>query len=113
MKNLIDEIKKFNYERDWDQFHSPKNLAISICIEAAELLENFQWENKDIIEVKEDKKIMKSVREELADIFIYSLNLAEKLDIDIEKSIKKKLMVNKKNYPVDQSRGSAKKYNEL
>jgi len=113
MEKLLSEIKQFNSERDWDQYHSPKNLAVSICIEAAELLENFQWEDKKVSEIKKDEKIVGCVGEELADIFIYALNLADKLGIDIEKSIKKKLEINRKKYPIEKAHGSAKKYNQI
>ena len=113
MEKLLNEIRQFNSERDWDQYHSPKNLAVSICIEAAELLENFQWEDKDVPVIKKDKEFMRKVSEEMADIFIYALNLADKLNIDIEKSIKEKLEINRKKYPIEKAHGSAKKYNEL
>jgi NTP pyrophosphatase (non-canonical NTP hydrolase) len=113
MKELLEMIREFNKERDWDQYHSPKNLAISISIEAGELLENFQWEDKSLNQIKEDKAILKRVSEELADIFIYSLNLADKLDINIEEAIKKKLVLNRRKYPIEKSHSSAKKYTDL
>lgn len=112
-QNLIELIREFNAERDWEKFHSPKNLAISISIEAAELLENFQWENKSANEIKRDKKQLQKISEELADIFIYSLNLIDKLGINIEHSIKRKLEINRKKYPLKKAKGSSKKYNEL
>lgn len=104
MKNLIAKIIEFNEERDWDQFHSPENLAKSICIEAGELLECFQWDsNYDIDEVKS----------ELADIINYSLLLAEKLDVDPEQIVLNKMEITAKKYPVEKSKGTSTKYTKL
>mgnify|MGYP001132063310 CR=1 FL=1 len=105
MEELINIIKKFNIERDWDQFHSPENLAKSISIEAGELLECFQWnsENYD----KDD------VCEELADVFTYCIMMADKLGVKPEEIILKKLEKTKKKYPVEKSRGVSTKYNKL
>lgn len=105
MKEIIDEIEKFNKERDWDQFHSPENLAKSISIEAAELLECFQWDGENFN--KED------VYEELADVFTYCFQLAMKLEVDPKEIILKKLEKTKKKYPVDKSKGISTKYNKL
>lgn len=98
------EILAFNKERDWDQFHSPENLAKSIAIEAGELLECFQW-NNDFN--KED------VCEELADVVDYCILLADKLDVDLEDILLKKLEISKKKYPVEKAKGTSKKYTEL
>lgn len=98
------EIIAFNKERDWDQFHSPENLAKSIAIEAGELLECFQW-NNDFN--KED------VCEELADVVDYCILLADKLDVDLEDILLKKLEISKKKYPVEKAKGTSKKYTEL
>lgn len=104
MKNLIAKIIEFNEERDWDQFHSPENLAKSICIEAGELLECFQWDsNYDIDEVKS----------ELADIINYSLLLAEKLDVDPEQIVLDKMEITAKKYPIEKSKGTSTKYTKL
>ncbi len=105
MEELINIIRKFNIERDWDQFHSPENLAKSISIEAGELLECFQWnsENYD----KDD------VCEELADVFTYCIMMADKLGVKPEEIILKKLEKTKKKYPVEKSRGVSTKYNKL
>ena len=85
-------IQRFDDERDWHQYHHPKELAISISLEASELLENFQWKDKQPIEsIKSDRKLMQSLEEELADIIIYSLNFANQLDIDVSEIIKHKL----------------------
>ncbi len=104
MKNLIKEILKFRDDRNWKQFHTPDGLAKSISIEAAELLENFQWGvDYDI----------NNVKEELADVLIYCILMAESLDLDIEEIIKAKIIKNGIKYPIDKSNGSSKKYNKL
>ena len=104
MDNLKEEIRKFNEERDWDQFHSPENLVKSISIEAAELLECFQWNNDFNLE---------KVSNELADVINYCILLADKLDLNIEEIVLKKLEESRKKYPVEKSRGTSKKYTEL
>lgn len=104
MKRIINEIEEFNKERDWDQFHSPENLAKSISIEAGELLECFQWNSNY------DKD---EVCEELADVFTYCLQMAIKLGVDPEEIILKKLEKTKKKYPVDKAKGVSTKYNKL
>lgn len=102
---LTKEIVKFTTDRDWDQFHSPANLAKSISIEAGELLECFQWDEKNI-----DRE---HVAEELADVFNYSIQLAYALKMPIREIIEKKMEKNAKKYPVEKCWGSAKKYDEL
>ncbi len=104
MEELMQEIKQFNEERDWDQFHSPENLAKSISIEAGELLECFQWNNNY------DKE---EVCEELADVFTYCLQMAMKLGVDPEEIILEKLDKTRKKYPVDKAKGVSTKYNKL
>lgn len=104
MEELINEIKKFNEERDWDQFHSPENLAKSISIESGELLECFQWNNNYN---KDD------VIEELADVFTYCIMMANKLGVDPKEIILKKLENTRKKYPVDKAKGVSTKYNKL
>lgn len=104
MDKLMQEIRQFNEERDWDQFHSPENLAKSISIEAGELLECFQWNNNY------DKD---EVCEELADVFTYCIQMAMKLDVDPEEIILKKLEKTKKKYPVEKAKGVSTKYNKL
>lgn len=107
-------VKAFVDERDWDQFHHPKELAISLALEAAELLEVFQWQEKEPIEqFKSNPKMMDKIREELADIIIYCLNLANKTGLDVSDIIKAKLKVNAEKYPIDKAKGSNKKYTEL
>lgn len=104
MKELIEEIDKFNKERDWDQFHSPENLAKSISIEAGELLECFQWNNDYNKE---------EVCEELADVFTYCLMMADKLGVDPKDIILKKLDKTRKKYPIEKAKGVSTKYNKL
>lgn len=104
MKELIKEIKQFNAERDWDQFHSPENLAKSIAIESGELLECFQWNNN----FNKDE-----VCEELADVFTYCIMMADKLGVDPKEIILKKLDKTRTKYPVDKAKGVSTKYNKL
>ena len=104
MEELMKEIKQFNEERDWDQFHSPENLAKSIAIESGELLECFQWNNNY------DKD---EVCEELADVFTYCIQMAMKLRVDPKEIILKKLDKTRKKYPVDKAKGVSTKYNKL
>lgn len=101
---LINKIKKFNADRDWDQFHSPDNLAKSIAIEAGELLECFQWNNEYNLE---------NVTDEMADVFVYLLDLANKLDVDLLEITTKKIVKNAEKYPVDKSKGKSTKYDKL
>lgn len=108
-QNTIKEILKFRDDRDWKQFHNPKDLAISLSLEASELLENFQWKSsEDAIEQN-----LKNIKDELADVLIYSILLADQMNLDIEEVIQNKLETNKRKYPVEKSFGSNKKYNEL
>ena len=104
MKDLIKNVTKFRDERNWKQFHTPQNLSKSIVLEAAELLENFQWN---------DDYDLENLRDELADILIYSILLADILNIDLVQSAKEKLKKNIEKYPVKKSYGISKKYNKL
>ena len=104
MEKLINELRNFNAARDWDQFHSPGNLAKSISIEAGELLECFQWGNDC------DKE---AVCEELADVLTYCIMLADKLNVNIEDIVLDKLEKTKKKYPVDKAKGISTKYDKL
>lgn len=100
------ELRKFNLERDWDQFHNGKDLAVAISIEAGELLEAFLWKSP------EDAKVEK-VREELADVLNYAFQMADRYGLDIKEIMLEKIRKNAEKYPVDKARGSAKKYNEI
>lgn len=106
MEEVIKELIKFRNERDWEQFHNSKDLALAISIEAAELLELFLWKNPD--EANKEK-----IKDELADIFAYGLLLAAKHNLDIKEIVLEKIKKNGEKYPVDKSKGNAKKYNEL
>ncbi len=104
--DLIQKLRQFRDERDWEQFHNAKDLALAINVEAGELLEAFLWK-KDVY-AKAEK-----VQEELADVFTYALLLADKLDLDVEAIVLKKMEENEKKYPVEKAKGTAKKYTEL
>ena len=104
MDNLKKELLMFQKERDWKKFHTPENLAKSISIEAAELLEHFQWQK----EYDENE-----VADELADVLIYCLYMADAMDFDVKEIILNKMKKNTIKYPIDKSKGNAKKYTEL
>lgn len=106
IENLTLKLLKFRDERDWAQFHNPKDLAIALNIESGELLEAFLWKNHN--EARVDK-----VKEELSDVITYALLLAEKYDLNVTKIVEEKIEINAKKYPVDKAKGSSKKYNEL
>lgn len=109
MKDDLKEILEFEQQRDWGQFHTPKNLAISLVLEAAEALEIFQW-SKDG-EVPSGRQA--ELGEELADVYYYLLLLAHQASLDIQKEFQKKMRINAGKYPVSKSRGSSRKYNRL
>lgn len=109
IQEIINELVKFRNERDWAQFHDTKNLAVAISIEAAELNEIFLWKDVKESETADKEKI----KEELADVFAYAFLLAEKQNLDVKQIILDKIKRNGEKYPVDKSKGSAKKYNEL
>ena len=106
IEEIIEELIKFRNERDWEQFHNPKDLALAINIEAGELLELFLWKNAE--DANKEK-----VKEELADIFSFAFLLAEKYGFDVKQIILDKIKVNSEKYPVNKSKGTAKKYDEL
>ena len=105
-------IRQFADERDWDQYHSPKNLAMSLIVEAAELVEHFQWLSEADSQSLPPAKL-RQVGEELADIQIYLLRIADKLNVDMADAVEKKIAANALKYPVGLARGSSKKYNEF
>ena len=104
-EKTIERIRKFTEDRDWDQFHSPANLAKSIVIEAAELLECFQW--------NETEYDLQHIKEELADVLVYLQNLLDKLELDADEIVNMKMEQNEAKYPVDKAKGNAVKYTEL
>ena len=109
MKELMKKINQFRDDRDWRKFHNEKDLAISISLEASELLELFQWKNSE--EVVESS--LEKIKEELADVLIYSFMMADNLNLDVEEIIREKIEINAKKYPVELSKGNNKKYTDL
>ena|ERR1700733_6495551 len=112
LKSLRDALRQFALDRDWDQFHFPKNLAIALSVEAAELLEHFQWLSEAESAALNEQTSSK-VREELADVLLYLIRLADKLNIDLSAAAADKLRINAAKYPIHKSRGTNKKYTEL
>lgn len=113
LSSLINQIDRFSNDRNWNQFHSPKNLAASICIEASELLEHLQWDDPSFDEIISNQNLKKSLGEELADVLIYVLRFCSLMNINPLKIIENKLSINGEKYPVEKSFGSSKKYDEL
>jgi dCTP diphosphatase len=112
IRQLTEKIKKFVQERDWEQFHNPKDLALSLALEAAEVLEHFQWKKPDevaahAVSCKED------IADELADVACYLFELADHLKIDLSQAIDAKLIKNARKYPVEKSKGRITKYDKL
>jgi dCTP diphosphatase len=112
MKELIEKLREFAKERDWEQFHSPKNLAMALSVEVAEIVEHFQWLTEDQSKNLPNDKLGE-VETELADTLIYLIRLADKLEIDLLAAAQSKIEVNEQKYPVDKAKGNAKKYTEL
>ena len=104
-QKTLDRIRKFTADRDWDQFHTPANLAKSISIEANELLECFQWSDTDYD--------LEHVKEELADVIVYCQDMLDRLGLDVDEIVMSKMAKNEAKYPVEKARGSAAKYDEL
>lgn len=111
LETLRDVLRDFAKERDWDQYHTPKNLSMALIAEAAELVEHFQWVNGEQSHLL-DEKTRLSVEEELADILIYLVRISDKLGMDLYAAVKRKIGINEEKYPADKVRGSAKKYTE-
>ena len=112
LADLKQQLRTFVAERDWDQFHSPKNLAMAMSVEAAELLENFQWLREEESRQLSAERLEK-VRQEMADVLIYLVRLSDKLDVDLLQAAKDKMQLNARRYPVDKAKGSIRKYTEL
>jgi NTP pyrophosphatase (non-canonical NTP hydrolase) len=109
---LRDALRQFAAARDWDQFHSPRNLATALAVEAAELLEPFQWlTDEQSRNLPPDTRA--AVEQELADVLLYLIRLADKLDVDLEQAARAKIAVNGQKYPVEKARGSSRKYDEI
>jgi NTP pyrophosphatase (non-canonical NTP hydrolase) len=112
IESLKLKLREFAKERDWDQFHSPKNFSMAMIVECAELVEHFQWltdeQSKNL-----STETLDEVSLEMADIFIYLIRLADKLDVDLVKTAKRKMILNAEKYPIEKSKGLATKYNKL
>ena len=112
VENLRNQLRTFASERDWDQFHSPKNLAAALAVEAAELLEHFQW----LTEAESQQlapEALAGVRAEVADVLLYLIRICDKLGIDLIAAANAKIVLNAEKYPVDKAHGNNKKYTEL
>lgn len=111
LMELRELVRQFVDERDWDRFHSPKNLAIALSVEASELLEPFQWlVSGDKSELGEAK--LTAVRHEMADVLVYLVRLADKMDVDLFQAVMEKMELNRTKYPADKVRGDSRKYSE-
>ena len=114
MENIIQRLKLFNDDRDWSQFHSPKNLAMALSGEVGELSEIFQWLTEDQSRrLKDNPEKLEHVRQEVADVLLYLLQFCDELEIDLLKAAEDKLALNEQKYPVDKAKGNAKKYSEF
>jgi NTP pyrophosphatase (non-canonical NTP hydrolase) len=112
LHRLRDALREFAAERDWEQFHTPRNLATALAVEAAELLEPFQWlDDAAARDLPPDTRV--AVEQEMADVLLYLVRLADRLGVDLEHAAQAKIALNAKKYPVDKSRGSARKYDRL
>lgn len=107
--SLRDQLRAFAEERDWNQFHSPKNLAMALIAEAGELVEHFQWLTEAQSQQLSDEQ-REQVAHELADVLLYLIRLSDRLDIDLAQAAADKMLINARKYPADQARGSSKKY---
>ena len=112
LNDLKQRLREFAEARDWDQFHSPKNLSMALSAEVAEIVEHFQWLTEEQSKTLPKDKLAE-VETELADTLIYLIRLADKLDIDLLKAAKNKIDINEQKYPIDKAKGNAKKYTEL
>ena len=110
-EDLSSRLIKFAEDRDWDQFHAPKNLVMALSVEAAELTEHFQWLTEEQSQNLDEEKL-REVGHEMADIYIYLVRLATKLNVDLPQRVEEKIKINEEKYPADKVRGSKKKYNE-
>lgn len=112
LHQLRDQLRTFAAEREWDQFHSPKNLAMALSVEASELLEHFQWksETESANLTREERQ---AVAHEAADVLLYLIRIADKLGIDLIEAAQGKMVLNAEKYPVEKARGSNRKYDEL
>jgi NTP pyrophosphatase (non-canonical NTP hydrolase) len=112
IEQLAEQLRQFAQERDWDQFHSPKNLAMALTVEAAELQEIFQWLTEEQSKAL-GGETLEAVKEELADVLLYTIRMAQVLGVDLLAAAEAKMVKNERKYPVEKARGNSKKYNEL
>lgn len=114
LMKLNQDIEQFVKERDWDQFHSVKNLTMALNVESSELMEIFQWLSEEKSNnVKSDPETLRKVEDEVADVFVYLMRILSKTEIDLEKAVRNKMKKNADKYPVELSKGNSKKYDEL
>jgi len=112
IQEIIEALRLFAAERDWDQFHSPKNLSIALSVEAGELLEHFQWMTEEESRSLSAKELQE-VSDEMADVFLFLVRLADKLDVDLLTASRLKMELNAKKYPIEKCRGKSTKYTKL
>jgi NTP pyrophosphatase (non-canonical NTP hydrolase) len=112
LRELALALRRFADERDWEQFHAPKNLAAALSVEAAELLEHFQWMTEDASR-ELPPETLAQVGEEMADVLLYLVRLADKLDVDLVQAARRKMQLNAQKYPVERARGSSRKYTQI
>ena len=112
LKKISKALEKFASERDWNQFHSPKNLSMALSVEVAELVEEFQWLTEEQSKTINSEKLAK-IKDEIGDIFIYLIRLSFKLNIDMISAANDKILKNELRYPVDKAKGNAKKYTDF
>ncbi|MBF8669715.1 hypothetical protein D3C76_803130 [compost metagenome] len=114
VEHIQQQLRVFAQERDWEQFHTPKNLASALAVEASELLEIFQWLTEaQSIAITDDERQLRKVEEEMADVTLYLFRLADVLGLDLQAAVDRKLRINAEKYPVEKAHGNAKKYTEL
>jgi len=111
LSDLQTRLRQFAQDRDWEQFHAPKNLAMALAVEAGELMEHYQWMSEQESELLDPDKL-KTVGFEVADVFIFTVRLADRMGIDLAELVEQKIKLNEKKYPADVVRGSSKKYTE-
>jgi NTP pyrophosphatase (non-canonical NTP hydrolase) len=112
LQDLIDQLRKFAEERDWNQYHSPKNLAMALSVEVAEILEHFQWLTQDQTKELKSEELSK-LKEEIGDVLIYLIRLSDKLGIDPLEAAREKIKTNAQKYPVEKAKGKHTKYDKL
>lgn len=110
---LQDKIRQFAHEREWERFHTPKNITMALTVEAAELMEQFQWLTQEEASTVMQTPKGESVKQEVADVAVYLLRLCDLLHIDLQSAIEHKMLLNAAKYPVEKSKGHARKYDEL